>query len=120
MSFLGLQYLLLSFACDGSIGGTNIPVGCLKPGFHMCLKCLRHAPATIELNGASTVWDMSQACLRHIWKPGFICNIGNQTQIKVILDVSPGCISYLSSPHGLCNFDLYHHVTLWGGLIQDF
>ena len=25
---------------------------------------------TIELNGPSTVWDMSQACLRHIWKPG--------------------------------------------------
>ena len=36
--------------------------GFIRPGFHMCLKCLRHVPDTIELNGASTVWDMSQAC----------------------------------------------------------
>ena len=46
----------------------------IRPGFHMCLKCLRHVPDTIELNGASTAWDMSQACLRHLWKPGLSLN----------------------------------------------
>ena len=43
----------------------------VRPGFHMCLKCLRP-----RHNRASTVWDMSQTCLRHIWKPGLMAYSG--------------------------------------------
>ena len=40
--------------------------------------CALSASDTIELmNGAGTAWDMSQACLRHIWKPGLRWRSGN-------------------------------------------
>ena len=66
MIVVGVEcYLTLSPICvstDSSYSWQHVYIT-LGYGFHMCLKCLRHVPDTIELDGASTVWDMSQALM---------------------------------------------------------
>ena len=61
----------------------------------MCLNCLRHVPDTIELNGASTVWDMSQACLKHLWKPGAVNRQGGCVDIKIAIQQTASHCNWL-------------------------
>ena len=75
-----------------------------RSGSYMPLKCLRHVPDTIELNGASTVWDMFQVCLRHIWEPGLCTIIMSHNRLffnKKMSDILPEVpMHYFNENHG--------------------